>query len=341
MPEVTLELLSLGRSEKYAKPELRFGREPGCDVVFPSEKFPMVGRQHAVLRSSGGGWSVEDLQSTNGTYVNQSRIQQRHQLAPGDTVRLGSDGPEIRVQFVDQSFAQTTRPAAQAAATAGSATTQMGSTRPSELPPTRPAQPELTGRIPIPPTKPMEPGPTRPSVAPTAPSVAPTKPSPPSYSPPGRTIHTPEPGMAEPENISPVAPPEQPEEISDESGEDDPMNDQKLSLLRNLVIFMVGLVLVLGGIVISQMQQLADIRQNVVDMRAEGKSAVAKFTPELDTRMNKIESNMDAMDERMQKAQDKFMSRMDAELPRVLDKYVDKKMKEINSQLPPGVIPTR
>jgi septum formation topological specificity factor MinE len=50
---------------------------------------------------------------------------------------------------------------------------------------------------------------------------------------------------------------------------------------------------------------------------------------------------MDAMDERMQKAQDKFMSRMDAELPKVLDKYVDKKMKEINSQLPPGVVPTR
>jgi len=119
------------------------------------------------------------------------------------------------------------------------------------------------------------------------------------------------------------------------------MNEQKLSLLRNLVIFMVGLVLVLGGIVISQMQQLADIRQNVVDMRAEGKTAVAKFTPELDQRMNKIESNMDAMDERMQKAQDKFMSRMDAELPKVLDKYVDKKMKEINSQLPPGVIPPR
>ena len=116
------------------------------------------------------------------------------------------------------------------------------------------------------------------------------------------------------------------------------MNEQKLSLLRNLVILMVGLVLVLGGIVISQMQQLADIRQNVVDMRAEGRSAVGKFMPELDQRMNKMQSNMDGMDERMQKAQDKFMSRMDAELPKVLDKYVDKKMKEISSQAPPGIL---
>jgi hypothetical protein len=57
--------------------------------------------------------------------------------------------------------------------------------------------------------------------------------------------------------------------------------------------------------------------------------------------MSKLESDMNAIDERMQKAQDKFMVRMEAEMPKVLDKYVDKKMKEINSQLPPGVVPTR
>jgi hypothetical protein len=341
MPEITLELLSLGKSEKYAKPEVRFGREPSCDVVFPSEKFPMVGRQHALLRSNGGGWSVEDLQSINGTYVNQSRIQQRQQLAPGDTVRLGSDGPEIRVQFVDESYAQTTRPAAQAAVTAGSATTQMGGTRPSELPPTRPAEPELTGRLQIPPTKQSEPGPTRPSVAPAEPPFAVTKPSPPGISAEGRTIRTSEDEMAQPGMISPGGTPEKQDEIADESEEEDAMTEQKLSLLRNLVIFMVGLVLVLGGIVISQMQQLADIRQNVVDMREEGREAVKKFNPELDKKMNKLESDMNAIDERMQKAQDKFMVRMEAEMPKVLDKYVDKKMKEINSQLPPGVVPTR
>jgi hypothetical protein len=333
MPEVTLELLSKGKSEKFTKPEVRLGREASCDVVFRSEEFPMVGRQHAVLRCNGGAWSVEDLQSTNGTFVNQVRIQ-KQQLVPGDTLRLGSDGPEVRVQFMDESYAQTTHPAGQSAAVRA-ATTQPGPTRPSEVPPIRPAQLASTAGTQLEASKQSEPLPTRPAVAPTAPAIAATKPSPARYGASAPRIHIPEAEVAQPDIIPPVSAPEEQEEISEE---EDPMNEQRLSLLRNLVILMVGLILVLGGIVISQMQQIADIRQNVVDMRAEGRTAVGKFMPELDQRMNKMERNMDGMDERMQKAQDKFMSRMDAELPKVLDKYVDKKMKEISSQAPAGIL---
>jgi hypothetical protein len=310
MPEVTLQLLGQGKSEKFTKPEIRLGRDPSCDLVFPNEKFPMVGRQHAVLRFNGSTWSVEDLQSTNGTFVNQVRIQ-RQQLTPGDTLRFGSDGPEVRVHFVDESYGPMTRPGVGAAIT-GSATTQPSATRPSEMPPTRPAN------------------------IPASPAIAATKASPLPYNPPARTVHTPVAEVAQPDITPPVAAPESQEEISEE---EDLMNEQKLSLLRNLVILMVGLVLVLGGIVISQMQQLADIRQNVVDMRGEGKEAVRKFQPELDNKMNKLESDMNAMDEKMQKAQDKFMVRLESEMPKVLDKYVDKKMKEIRSQAPAGMIP--
>jgi FHA domain len=342
MPEVTLELLGQGKSQKFTKLEVRMGRDPGCDVVFRSEEFPMVGRQHAVLLSSSGGWTVEDLHSTNGTFVNQVRIQ-RQPLAPGDTVRLGSDGPEIRVQFVDQAFAETAKMAGVTATTVSPAPTiPPTAAHPGELPSTRAAQLAATAPPQIAATKPSDPPPTRPATAPpVAPAgvppgatIAPTKPSPAGYSAPARTIEVSAPESTEPESSSQVSAPEQQEEISED---EDPMNDQKLSLLRNLVILMVGLVLVLGGIVISQMQQLSDIRQNVTDMRAEAKTAVAKFTPELDQRMNKIESNMDAMDERMQKAQDKFMKQIDAELPKVLDKYVDKKMKELSAQAPAGI----
>jgi hypothetical protein len=335
MPELTLELLSQEKSEKFTKPEIHLGRDPSCDAVFPSEKFPMVGRQHAVLRFHGATWFVEDLQSTNGTFVNQVRIQ-RQQLVPGDTVRLGSDGPEIRVQFVDESYAPTIRPAGLAAAPVVTVSQRVVPS-PSDLPPTRPAEFAAPAGPQIAPTRPSEPPPTRPAVAPTA--IAGTKPSPVSYSAPARAIHTPQAEVAQPDIISPVEAPEQQEEISEESEEEDPMNEQKLSLLRNLVILMVGLVLVLGGIVISQMQQLADIRQNVLDMRAEGKTAVGKFQPELDKKMSKLEDDMSAMDEKMQKAQDKFMVRLESEMPKVLDKYVDKKMKEISSQVPAGIIP--
>jgi predicted component of type VI protein secretion system len=261
MPELTLELLSQEKSEKFTKPEIHLGRDPSCDAVFPSEKFPMVGRQHAVLRSSGGAWSVEDLQSTNGTFVNQVRIQ-RQQLVPGDTVRLGSDGPEIRIQFVDESYSATIRPAGLAAGPGVTVTSRVVPS-PSDRPPTRPAEFAAPAGPQIAPTKPSEPPPTRPAVAPTA--IAATRPSPLRYSAPAPAIDTPDAQMEHPDLIPGILPPEKQDEISEEE-EEDPMNEQKLSLLRNLVILMVGLVLVLGGIVISQMQQLADIRQSWINV---------------------------------------------------------------------------
>ena len=50
---------------------LTIGRE-GTDIVLPD---PEVSRKHAVMRVlESGGAAVEDLGSTNGTYVNDERI---------------------------------------------------------------------------------------------------------------------------------------------------------------------------------------------------------------------------------------------------------------------------
>jgi hypothetical protein len=50
-----------------------------------------VSREHAAIRYTESGWMVEDLDSTNGTYVNDSKLtaHQPHPLQNGDTVRLG------------------------------------------------------------------------------------------------------------------------------------------------------------------------------------------------------------------------------------------------------------
>jgi pSer/pThr/pTyr-binding forkhead associated (FHA) protein len=50
-----------------------------------------VSREHAALNFSKGGWVVEDLGSTNGTYVNDTRLTayRPHSLRNGDMVRLG------------------------------------------------------------------------------------------------------------------------------------------------------------------------------------------------------------------------------------------------------------
>ncbi len=61
------------------------GRAEGCDLVVPD---PGVSRQHVRVRRGPEGTELEDLGSTNGTYVNGLRVN-RCRLRHGDRVRLG------------------------------------------------------------------------------------------------------------------------------------------------------------------------------------------------------------------------------------------------------------
>ncbi|MGH9163600.1 MAG: FHA domain-containing protein [Vicinamibacteraceae bacterium] len=62
------------------------GRAPRADFVIDAV---MVSRVHCRLTTlSTGDLEVEDLNSTNGTYVNDQRIQ-RAVLANGDRLRIG------------------------------------------------------------------------------------------------------------------------------------------------------------------------------------------------------------------------------------------------------------
>jgi hypothetical protein len=51
---------------------------------------PTVSRRHAVLGYHAGNYTVADLQSTNGTFVNGRRIRQPVELRPGDEVAFGA-----------------------------------------------------------------------------------------------------------------------------------------------------------------------------------------------------------------------------------------------------------
>lgn len=61
------------------------GRGPQADFVIDA---PLVSRMHCSLLATETGLTVEDLQSTNGTYVNDRRVPQSP-LREGDRLRLG------------------------------------------------------------------------------------------------------------------------------------------------------------------------------------------------------------------------------------------------------------
>lgn len=70
------------------------GREPINDVVFPD---PEISRRHARIVSQVNNYYIEDLGSTNGTYVNGRRINSVTRLNNGDIIDLGES---IRMTFV-------------------------------------------------------------------------------------------------------------------------------------------------------------------------------------------------------------------------------------------------
>lgn len=60
------------------------GRAPECDISVQAEE---ISRRHALVKPTQDGLAVEDLGSSNGTYINGKRVQQGF-LNPGDELRL-------------------------------------------------------------------------------------------------------------------------------------------------------------------------------------------------------------------------------------------------------------
>jgi hypothetical protein len=64
---------------------LRIGRAPDTDIFLDDVT---VSRHHAELRHGAEGWSIRDIGSLNGTYVNRVRVEDQH-LDGGDEVQVG------------------------------------------------------------------------------------------------------------------------------------------------------------------------------------------------------------------------------------------------------------
>jgi hypothetical protein len=76
------------------QPSYMIGREAGNEIVIED---PQVSRRHAQLTRQGHSYLIEDVGSTNGTYVNGKRVMAPTLLANGDMVGL-ADTVIIAVQ---------------------------------------------------------------------------------------------------------------------------------------------------------------------------------------------------------------------------------------------------
>ena len=90
-----------GAWTRFEQPVVTIGRHPSSDVHFDPDVELDVSARHAELRASDLGWSVYDLRSTNGTFVNGDRVPEHRRVFTGDVLSFGRRGPRVEVRVLD------------------------------------------------------------------------------------------------------------------------------------------------------------------------------------------------------------------------------------------------
>ncbi len=88
-----LKRLSDGEEFELSNISLLVGRSESCDICV-TEGHPS--REHARVAERDGAVLVQDLHSTNGTYVNNKRIEVEAALQPGDVVKFGDEAFSVQ-----------------------------------------------------------------------------------------------------------------------------------------------------------------------------------------------------------------------------------------------------
>jgi pSer/pThr/pTyr-binding forkhead associated (FHA) protein len=97
IPSITLHLESGQEviSQEYLKPEVTIGREEDCDLQVKDEA---TSSHHARLFFRSSQWWVEDMRSTNGTYLNDERVDTATVIIKGDELRVGHQIISIEIE---------------------------------------------------------------------------------------------------------------------------------------------------------------------------------------------------------------------------------------------------
>jgi len=83
---------------RFLQAEIMIGRDPNCDLAIMDEA---LSAHHARLAHHHGQWWLEDLNSTNGTFLNHERLTTSAVVITGDQFKCGNTVFGIQVEDSD------------------------------------------------------------------------------------------------------------------------------------------------------------------------------------------------------------------------------------------------
>jgi pSer/pThr/pTyr-binding forkhead associated (FHA) protein len=82
-------------TRRFSQPEIVIGRDPNCDLSAMDEA---LSAHHARLAHHHGQWWLEDLNSTNGTFLNHEKLTTPAVVITGDKFKCGNTVFGIQVE---------------------------------------------------------------------------------------------------------------------------------------------------------------------------------------------------------------------------------------------------
>jgi len=326
-----IEIGVIGKPNKWvlSQSRVRIGRNPQCEVSLPAWQYPGVYGEHLTLDVVLGTVRLSSIGDPGSeAYLNDRLASPGSVIRSGDVLRLGIGGPELRVRLVDTADDQTpdyeqtrvvyeaTRDISGPGSTSVSSAPVGGSVRrqgySSEAPPIIPIRHEspLSASV----------SQRRFDPPPTAVSDAPVR---------GQSRDQAR-DRDQDHGTKVIAAPNasQPHAGNQVKNPDLRILESRLKGMRFLLALNAVILLALFAWIFQLNRQIEQNRDELREMRAQAQTALSQLTPSLDARLSVFEKRMDEMDAKMKTAEDHMVTRMDAEIPVMLDKYINKKIAE-------------
>src|SRR5437762_7843490 len=97
--KLTLLVMTAGKQEgkllEIKLPQFLIGRDPQCQLRPAS---PLISKRHCALIQRDGKAFVRDFGSTNGTYVNDERVEGERELHNDDQLKVGPIHLTVRLE---------------------------------------------------------------------------------------------------------------------------------------------------------------------------------------------------------------------------------------------------